>query len=248
MASKIGHASYGTVNAMIKDGRLNSAKMKASVACDVCETAKQVRKTFKINDEDSEVRESARSNSVVCSDVLGPITPASKSAFKCIVTFIMMKSRYVTIYPLHKKSDVMNALSRYVQDMKTLSGTTIKVQRSDNGGEYWNASMDRFCKSMCIKQEYTVPYDPEQNGILERMNRTLVEMTRCMIKDIGLGKSYWCEAMMTAVDIRNLLPNSSNKRSSIFEMVFQKKPRLDHARIWIIMLRTRAKREAQEAG
>ena len=53
-----------------------------------------------VNDEDSKVRESACSDAVVCLDVLGPITPASKSGFKYIVTFIMMKCRYVMIYPL----------------------------------------------------------------------------------------------------------------------------------------------------
>ncbi|CAI5713440.1 unnamed protein product [Peronospora destructor] len=102
---RLGHASYGTGNAMVKDGRLTGMKMMASAACDVCATAKQVRKTFKMNDEDSEMRESARSDTEMCSDVLGPITPASKSGFKTIVTFIMTKSRYVTIYPLCKKSD-----------------------------------------------------------------------------------------------------------------------------------------------
>ena len=229
---RLGHASYGTVNAMVKDGRLTGVKMKTDTACEVCAAAKQVRKTFKVNDEDSEMRESARSDAVVCSDVVGPITPASRSGFKYIVTFIRMKSRYVTIYPLRQKSDVLDALSRYVQDMKTLSGTTIKVLRSDNGGEYRNAGMDRFCKLKSIKQEYTVPYNPEQNGMAERMNRTLVEMTRCMLKDSGLNKSYWCEAMMTAADIRNVLSNASNNSSSPFETFHKKKPNLDHMRVF----------------
>ena len=102
------------------------------------------------------------------------------------------------IYPLRKKSDVLSALTRYVQDIKMLTGTMIKVLRSDNGGEYRNAGMAYFCKSKSIKQEYTVPYNPEQNGMAERMKRTLVEMTRCMLKDSELNKSYWCESMMTA--------------------------------------------------
>ena len=83
------------VNAINKEKRLADVEIKDSDVCDVCATAKQVLKTFKVNDEDSKVRESARSDAVVCSDVFGPITPASKSGFKYIVTFIMMKSRYV---------------------------------------------------------------------------------------------------------------------------------------------------------
>uniref|UniRef100_A0AAV1VKM4 Integrase catalytic domain-containing protein n=1 Tax=Peronospora matthiolae TaxID=2874970 RepID=A0AAV1VKM4_9STRA len=229
---RLGHVSYGTLNAMVKDGRIKGATMKTNVACDVCATSKQVRKSFKTSEEDAETREISRSDVVVCSDVLGPITPASKSGFSYAVTFIMMKSRYVTVYPLQKKSDVASAFKRFYQDIKTASGTKIKVLRSYNGGEYRNETMNSFCKAKFIKQEFTVPYNPEQNGMAERMNRTLVEMTRCMLKESCLDKSYWCEALMTAADIRNILPNASNKSSSPHEMVFKKVPRIDHMRVF----------------
>uniref|UniRef100_A0AAV1TJ00 Integrase catalytic domain-containing protein n=1 Tax=Peronospora matthiolae TaxID=2874970 RepID=A0AAV1TJ00_9STRA len=229
---RLGHVSYGTLNAMVKDGRIKGATMKTNVACDVCATSKQVRKSFKTSEEDAETRESSRSDVAVCSDVLGPITPASKSGFSYAVTFIMMKSRYVTVYPLRKKIDVASAFKQFYQDIKTASGTKIKVLRSDNGGEYRNETMNSFCKAKFIKQEFTVPYNPEQNGMAERMNRTLVEMTRCMLKESGLDKSSWCEALMTAADIRNILPNASNKNSSPHEMVFKKVPRIDHMRVF----------------
>uniref|UniRef100_A0AAV1UYK5 Polyprotein n=1 Tax=Peronospora matthiolae TaxID=2874970 RepID=A0AAV1UYK5_9STRA len=187
---RLGHVSYGTLNAMISDVRIKGATMKTNVACDVCATSKQVRKSFKTSEEDAETRESSRSDVVVCSGVLGPITPASKSGFSYAVTFIMMKSRYVTVYPLRKKSDVASAFKRFYQDIKTASGTKIKVLRSENGGEYRNETMNNFCKAKFIKQEFTVPYNPEQNGMAERMNRTLVEMTRCMLNESGLDKSY----------------------------------------------------------
>uniref|UniRef100_A0AAV1UES9 Polyprotein n=1 Tax=Peronospora matthiolae TaxID=2874970 RepID=A0AAV1UES9_9STRA len=187
---RLGHVSYGTLNAMINEGRIKGATVKRNVACDVCAASKQVRKSFKTIEEDAETRESSRSDVVVCSDVLGPITPASKSGFSYAVTFIMMKSRYVTVYPSQKKSDVASAFKRFYQDIKTASGTKIKVLRSDNGGEYRNETMNKFCKAKFIKQEFTVPYNPEQNGMAERMNPTLVEMTRCMIKESGLDKSY----------------------------------------------------------
>ena len=229
---RLGHASYGTVNAMIKDGRIKGVEMKTDVVCDVCATSKQVRKSFKTSEEDAELREAARSDEMVCSDVLGPITPTSRSGFKYIVSFIMMKSRYVTVFPMRKKSEVTSAFTRFYQEIKTLTGKKIKVLRSDNGGEYRNAAMDKFCKAKYIKQEFTVPYNPEQNGMAERMNRTLVEMTRCMLKDSSLDKSYWCEALMTSADIRNVLLSSANKDLSPFELVFKRKPLLNHMRVF----------------
>ena len=66
----------------------------------------------------------------------------------------------------------------------------------------------------------------------ECINRTLVKMTRCMLKNSSLDKSYWCEALMTAVDICNVLLNSSNESSSPYEMVYQQKPRLEHMHVF----------------
>uniref|UniRef100_A0AAV1U5H8 Integrase catalytic domain-containing protein n=1 Tax=Peronospora matthiolae TaxID=2874970 RepID=A0AAV1U5H8_9STRA len=202
---RLGHVSYGTLNAMVKDGRIKGATVKSNVACDACATSKRVRKSFKSSDEDSDTSEKSRSDVVVCSDILGPITPASKSTVSNIVTFIKMKSRYVTVYPLRKKSDVASAFKRFYQDIKTASGTKIKVLRSDNGGEYRNETMNSFCKAKFIKQEFTFPYNLRQNGMAERMNRTLTS---------------------------KILPNASNKNSSPHEMVFKKVPRIDHMRVF----------------
>ena len=82
-----------------------------------------------------------------------------------------------------------------------------------------------------IKQEFTVPHNPEQNGMEERMNRTLIEMTRCMLS-ARMGKVYWCEAMTTAVDIRNLLPSASSPKAHPYELVFRRKPRVEVLRVF----------------
>ena len=229
---RLGHASYTTINKLIKDGRISGDYANAGNVCDVCATAKQVRKTFKGNKTESAQRESRREDTTVCSDVLGPITPASKSGYRYIVTFITMRSRYITIYPLCKKSGVLDAFMKYCHEIKLQCGIDVKVLRSDNGGEYRNAKMDNFCRQKMIKQEFTVPYNPEQNGMAERMNRTLVEMTRCMLSEAKMSRIYWCEAMMTAVDIRNILPSASNPSSSPFQLIFKRKPRIEHMRVF----------------
>ena len=66
----------------------------------------------------------------------------------------------------------------------------------------------------------------------ERMNRTLIEMTRCMLSDARMSKVYWCEALMTAANTRNLLPSASSPKSSPFELVFRRKPRVDVLRVF----------------
>ena len=96
----LGHVSYSTVKIFINEGRIEGECMVTSYVCGICLTAKQVRITFNSSDDEIEASESHREGSVVCSDVVGPITLASKSGFRYVVTFIMIKSRYVMIYPL----------------------------------------------------------------------------------------------------------------------------------------------------
>ena len=83
---------------------------------------------------------------------------------------MMMKSRYVTIHPLRKKSDDTKAFQKYWHNANR-GGVDVKLLRSDNGGKYRNEEIKRFCKNKMIKQEFTVPHNPEQNGMAGRMNR-----------------------------------------------------------------------------
>lgn len=87
-------------------------------------------------------------------------------------------------------------------------GVKISRFRSDNGGEYTSKAMRSFCASKGIKMELTVPYTPEQNGICERMNRTLVEKARSMLFDSAVGREFWGEAIQTAAYLTNRSPCS----------------------------------------
>jgi transposase InsO family protein len=85
----------------------------------------------------------------------------------------------------------------------------IKKLRTDNGGEYVNSVVEvllQFLGSMGIKHQHTVPYSPQQNGKAERLNRTLLEKTRCMLADSKLPASLWGEAVTTACLLRIVSP------------------------------------------
>ena len=81
--------------------------------------------------------------------------------------------------------------------------TTIGVLRSDNGGEYISSEFESYLKLKGIRHELTVPHTPEQNGVAERMNRTLMESARSMIAHSMLPNTYWAEAVSTAVYLKN---------------------------------------------
>ena len=86
--------------------------------------------------------------------------------------------------------------------IKKASGRQVKTLRSDNGGEYVAKDFERYLKSNGIRHQLTVRKTPEQNGVLERFNRTLVEMVRAMFSDSGLSKKFLAGAVSTACYLR----------------------------------------------
>ena len=87
--------------------------------------------------------------------------------------------------------------------VENLTRKKIKILRTDNGTEYETNEFKKFCREARIKRETTTVYTPEQNGIVERKNRTIVEAARAMLCDQGLPKFLWGEDVNTAVYIQN---------------------------------------------
>ena len=86
------------------------------------------------------------------------------------------------------------------------TGKKLKTFRTDNGGEYTSKKFEEFLQSEGIRQEYTIPKTSEQNGVTERLNRTLVESAHSMLLDARLKHEFRAEAVSTAVYIRNRCP------------------------------------------
>src|SRR5260370_28952117 len=110
-------------------------------------------------------------------------------------------------------------------------GVTIKRVRSANGGEY----IGEFRRELLqhgIVAETSTPYTPEQNGVAERANSTLVESARSMIHAEGLGQEFWAEAVVTAAYIRNRVVSRSTDGKSPEELWTGKKPTVRHLRVW----------------
>lgn len=91
--------------------------------------------------------------------------------------------------------------------------------RTDNGLEFCNDEFNKFCKAEGIVRHRTVVGTPQQNGVAERMNRTLLEKARCMLSHAGLGKEFWAEAINTACHLVNRSPNTAFKCKTPEEVV-----------------------------
>ena len=92
--------------------------------------------------------------------------------------------------------------------MQSEKGTLPKILRTDNGLEYLSKDFDKFCQERGIKRHRTVTSNPQQNGVAERMNRTLVERVRCLLSSSSAGKDFRAKAVSTAAYLINKCPSS----------------------------------------
>ena len=116
--------------------------------------------------------------------------------------------------------------------MEKSSGRKVKTIRTDNGGEYTSTRFEEYLKSEGIRHERTIPKTPEQNGVAERMNRTLVETVRSMLMDAKLPHKFWGEALSTAVYLRNRSPTRTVEGNTPFEAWTGKNPTVCHLRVF----------------
>ena len=119
----------------------------------------------------------------------------------------------------------------YVNQAEKL-GKRVKNLRSDNRGEYCSKEFDDYLKAKGITHQTTVPHCPEQNGISERMNRTLVEAARLMKFHAGMPKEFWAEEIHTATYAHSRSPTSSLKEVTPFERLFGWKPDVSNLRVF----------------
>ncbi|XP_063939724.1 uncharacterized protein LOC135148436 [Daucus carota subsp. sativus] len=101
------------------------------------------------------------------------------------------------------KDETSPLLVEHVKQLDKISMDAVKIIRSDNGTEFKNSKMEEFCKANGIKQEFSAPGTPQQNGVVERKNKTLIEAARTMLEEAKLPTYFWVEAVETACFTQN---------------------------------------------
>jgi len=151
--------------------------------CDICAKGRQHKESA------TGTREKAQEIlEVVHSDICGPMQVTTLNGQRYFITFIDEMSGRVGIALLHRKSDAMTAFKGYQSRAERSSGKKIQALRSDGGGEYTSREFAEHLKLEGIKHIVSPPYNPRQNGLAERMNRTIMETARCLLEDSKLGK------------------------------------------------------------
>ena len=133
---------------------------------------------------------------------------------------------------MQKKSETYSKFCEFKALVEKESGKQVKALRSDNGGEYISSEFKYFCSKEGILRELIAPHNPQQNGVAERKNITIVAAPRAMLHDQGLPIHFWAEACNTAVYVQNCCPHRVLGMSTPEEAFYGKKPDISHLKIF----------------
>nr|GEV66863.1 zinc finger, CCHC-type [Tanacetum cinerariifolium] len=108
----------------------------------------------------------------------------------------------------------------------------VRMLRTDRGGEFTSNEFTKYCKENRIARQLTAPYSPQQNGVVERRNRTVLSTTRSMMKAMELPLTFWAEAVRHAIYILNRVPTRALEDETLYEALYNRKPNLENLRIF----------------
>lgn len=224
--SRLGHMSSKNMELLVKEGFLPKTEVGKLEFCEGCVLGKSHKQSFPTAKHTTKgILE------YVHSDLWGsPSTPESLGGCKYFISFIDDFSKKVWVYFLRTKDEAFAKFREWKEAVEGYTEKKIKCLRTDNGLEYCNNQFDELCRVSGVKRHRTCTYTPQQNGVSERMNRTIMDKVRSMLAETGLGQEFWAEATSTAVYLINRTPNSTIDFKLPEEVWSGNRPDLSHLR------------------
>ena len=231
---RLGHISRERIEKLVNEGILQNLDFTDFHVCVDCIKGKQTKHTKKGATRINELLE------IIHKDICGPLSVPCFTGEKYFITFIDDLSRYGYVYLMHENSQAIDIFEMFITEVERQLDKKIKIVRSDRGGEYYGkydesgqnpGPFAKFLEKHGIRAQYTMPGTPQQNGIAERRNRTLMEMVRSMMSYSSVPISLWGEALKTAMYILNRVPGKAVPKTP-FELWTGRKPILRHIHIW----------------
>uniref|UniRef100_A0A2P2MWM4 Retrovirus-related Pol polyprotein from transposon TNT 1-94 n=1 Tax=Rhizophora mucronata TaxID=61149 RepID=A0A2P2MWM4_RHIMU len=232
---RLGHISKERILRLVKSDILSQLDFTNWDVCVDCIKGKQTGHTSKYP--------AMRSNApleLIHTDICGPFDIPTWGGEKYFITFIDDYSWYCCLYLLYEKSQSVNTLEVFIDEVERQLDRKVKVIKSDRGGEYYGKFNEsgqcpgpfaKFLESRGICALYTIPGTPQQNGVAERRNRTLMDMVRSMLSNSTVPLSLWMHALRTAAYLLNRVPSKAVPKTP-YELWTGKKPSLRHLHVW----------------
>ena len=227
------HARYGHLNfRSLRD--LGAKQMvegmpmikKAEQVCDGCALGKHHRAPF----PRASTYRASNGLELVHDDLCGQITPPTPGGKSYFVLHVDDHSRFMWLELLSTKDEALNYFKKFKVAAEVDSGCRLKAFRTDRGGEFNSRAFTMYCEENGIRRNTTTAYTPQQNGVIERRNQSVVETARCLLKCMNVPGRFWGEAVKTAVYLLNRSPTKSLNGQTPFEAWYGRKPSVRHLR------------------
>jgi len=215
--NRLGHYHNNKLDKYLNEHNINSTE------CIECKISELNRKPH-----NGITPEATKINEIIYSDIMGPINESiNKSRY--LITFIDDFSRKAWIYPLESKTEASNTIINFIKFINNqYPENKIKTFKSDNAKEYNNKKIKNFCKRNGINKIFSPPYNPQNNGIAERFNRTITSCIKKMLHWAGLSLNFWDYAAKHATYLYNILPHKSIQHKIPNEIYYNKKVELKY--------------------
>lgn len=195
------------------------------IECPPCSDRKQFKKKL----SGKLINEFTQVGDVILSDVCGPLDSPPWSNAVSIVAFIDGASRYVSVSTIVKNNETVKQFMDFEAKFELQWNKEVRRLHTDSSGKYINRETELICSRTGVVYTTTSSYNPQSNGMAERMNRTLLDKVRSILSHVSLGKKFWTGALHHAAYLENVLLSRDRKCTPV-EMFNGSNPDAGHLR------------------
>ncbi|KAJ9545060.1 hypothetical protein OSB04_024767 [Centaurea solstitialis] len=228
---RLSHLNFKTIN-QLSNNKLVECFPENSFAkeslCAACEKGKQTRATFK----SKQVSTINSPLHLLHMDLFGPVNIQSMGGKRYTLVIVDENSRYTWVFFLRARSDTSQEIIAFILWMEKFNQITVRSIRSDHGTEFKKSVLDQFLISKGISQNFSSVRTPQQNGVAERRNHTLIEAARSMLIEVHLSIRFWAEAVNTACYTQNRSLIVKRFMKTAYELFRGKKPNIEYFHIF----------------
>ncbi|GJS33557.1 retrovirus-related pol polyprotein from transposon TNT 1-94 [Tanacetum coccineum] len=226
---RLGHINFKTMNKLVRGNLVRGLPLKLfenDHSCVACQKGKQHKASCKTK----LVSSISHPLQMLHMDLFGPtfVRSINHKIYCLVVTDDY--SRFSWVFFLATKDETSGILKTFITGIENQINHKVKIIRCDNGTEFKNNDMNQFCGMKGIKREFSVARTPQQNGVAERKNRTLIEAARTMLADSLLPTTFWAEAVNTACYVQNRVLVTKPHNKTPYELLLGRPPSISFMR------------------
>ena len=228
---RLGHVNMNLITQLNKNELvrgLPKISFEKNKVCEACQMGKQIKTSFKNKNFIS----TSRPLELFHMDLFGPSRTTSLGGKSYAFVIVDDFSRYTWVLFLAHKNDVFHEFSKLCRKIQNEKGFTISCIRSDHGREFENVEFESFCDEQGIEHTFSAPRTPQQNGVVERKNRTLQEMARTILHENNVPNYFWAEAVNTSCYILNRVLIRSSLDKTPYKLWKNKKPNISYFKVF----------------